>query len=218
MTSRIRVLVVDDHPLLRIGLATLFRTVDHIEVVGEAKSAREAVALARRVTPDVVLLDVRLPDGTGVEACREIRSARPQTRVLMLTSYADDQAVVASLIAGAAGYLLKQTEPERLIEAVESVASGGSLLDPAVTETVLRWMRREETAPGGDVAAGLSVQQRKMLPLIAAGKTNREIAVALSLTESTVKTYVSSILQKLQVARRAELAAFFARQERPDDG
>ncbi len=209
----IRIMLVDDHNVVRIGLASLFGTVAHFTVVGEAASVAAAVAEARQTQPDIVIMDVRLPDGSGVEACREIRSFRPQTRVIMLTSYSDEDAILDSILAGAAGYLLKQIEPTRLIEAVDEVAKGGSLLDPAVTQTVLAWMRRHGTQDPADPLATLSDHERKILPLIAAGKTNREIATALYLTENTIKTYVSNILQKLRLSRRAEAAAFIARRQ-----
>ena len=207
----VRLLLVDDHKVVRIGLATLFETVPHISVVGEAGSVAEAVVVARRCEPDVVLMDVRLPDGSGAEACREICSERPGTRVIMLTSYGDEDAVIASIMAGAAGYLLKESEPERLIEAVETVVRGDSLLDPTVTQTVFDWMRGTGANAPGDPLAGLSEQERRILPLIAEGKTNREIAASLGLSDHTVKTYVSNILQKLHMARRTEAAAFIAR-------
>jgi DNA-binding NarL/FixJ family response regulator len=205
-----RVLLVDDHPVFRLGLAALLRTVPELEVVGEGETTQAAVELADRLEPDVVLMDVRLRTGSGVEACREIRSHRPETRILMLTSFSDEEAVITSLLAGASGYLLKDSEPARLIEAIDTLARGGSLLDQSTTSTLLAWMRREDTS-GADPLAGLSVQERNILPLIAEGKINREIAVILSLSEHTVKTYVSNILQKLQLTRRSELAAFIAR-------
>ena len=207
----IRLLLVDDHPVFRMGLATLIKTVPEMEVVGEAATPDEAVDLAERLQPDVVLMDVRLRAGSGVQACREIRSRRPATSVLMLTSFSDEEAVIASLLAGASGYLIKDDEPERLIQAIETVAKGGSLLDPTAIDTLLAWIRRERTIPGADPLANLSVQERRILPLIAEGKINREIAASLSLSEHTVKTYISNILQKLQLTRRAELAAFIAR-------
>jgi two-component system, NarL family, response regulator DevR len=209
--AAVKLLLVDDHRVVRLGLRTLFETAPQFNVVAEAGTVAEAVTAARRSQPDVVVMDVRLPDGSGVEACREIRSERPRTRVLMLTSYSDEDAVVASIMAGAAGYLLKQTDPERLVEAAEIVAEGGSLLDPAVTQTVLQWMRRLGAQAPTDPLIGLSDQERKILPLLAEGKTNREIAAQLYLSEHTVKTYVSNILQKLHLSRRAEAAAFIAR-------
>ena len=209
----IRVLLVDDHTVVRLGLASLFGTVEHFEVVGQAGGAAQAVAEAVRCQPDVVVMDVRLPDSSGVEACREIRSRCPHTRVVMLTSYADDDAVVASIMAGAVGYQLKHSEPERLIDAVEAAARGESLLDPVATEVVLARMR-----DGGPVASdpfgALSQQERRILPLIAEGATNRQIARELLLSEHTIKSYVSNILQKLHLNRRAEAAAFIARRGR----
>jgi two-component system, NarL family, response regulator DevR len=207
----IRLLLVDNHQIVRIGLATLFRTVPHFLVIGEAGTVAEAVAQARQCAPDVVLMDVRLPDGSGIEACRQIRSERPEARVLMLTSYSDEEAVIASIMAGAAGYLLKDTDAEELIEGIEAIARGSSLLDPAVTQTVLSWMQRPSTQVSSDPLAELSEREREILPLIAEGKTNREIALRLSLSEHSVKSYVSNILQKLHLARRAEAAAFMAR-------
>lgn len=210
--EHVRLLLVDDHAVVRMGLAALFGTVPAFTVVGEAGTVAEAIAGARRCKPDVVVMDVRLPDGSGVEACREIRAERPQTRVMMLTSFPDNDLVVASIMAGAAGYLLKRSKPEQLIQAVEIVASGGSLLDPAITATVVEWMQRVGEADAGDpLLRLLSAQERKVLPLIAEVKTNREIAAALYLSEYTVKTYVSNILQKLWLSRRAEAAAFVGR-------
>lgn len=204
-------MLVDDHKVLRIGLASLFHTVPTIDVVGEAGSAEEALSEARRCQPEVVLMDVRLPDGDGVEACRAICSELPQTRVIMLTSYPDEDAVIASIMAGAAGYLLKQTDPERLIEAVERVAGGASLLDPDVTQAALEFMRRGASLHSDESLSALSDQERRILPLIAEGKTNRQIGTELSLSPHTVKTYVSSIFQKLHLARRSQAAAFATR-------
>jgi two-component system response regulator DevR len=171
----IRLLLVDNHQIVRTGLATLLRTVPHFLVLGEAGTVAEAVAQARQCAPDVAVMDVRLPDGSGIEACRQIRSERPDARVLMLTSYSDEEAVIASIMAGAAGYLLKDTDAEKLIEGIEAIARGGSLLDPAVTQTVLSWMQRLSTPVPGGPLAELSEREREILPLIAEGKTNREI-------------------------------------------
>jgi DNA-binding NarL/FixJ family response regulator len=206
----IRVMLVDDHEIVRQGLRSLLDRREHLQVVAEASSVAEAVAEAARVSPDVIVMDVRLPDGTGIEACREIRAARPETRVLMLTSYADDEAVYAAIIAGAAGYLLKQTRGRELVIAIEAVARGDSLLDPSVVGKVLERMR--DLAGGGhkDKLSELSEQERRILGQIAEGKTNREIAAIVYLSEKTVKNYVSTILGKLGMERRAQAAAFLA--------
>ena len=215
LPHRIRIMIVDDHEVVRQGLKTLLERREHFAVVAEAGSVEEAVREALRSAPDVIIMDVRLPDGTGVEACREIRAERPETRVLMLTSYADDEAVFASLMAGAAGYLLKQMRARELVHAIETVASGGSLLDPAVAERALRRLRAAaagERSSEERLLASLTEQERRILPLIAEGKTNREIAAELYLSDKTVKNYVSSILSKLGVTRRSQAAAFAARQ------
>jgi two-component system, NarL family, response regulator DevR len=208
----INILVVDDHWLVRHGLVNLFGNIRHFSLGAEASTAAAAVAAARAHSPDVVIMDVRLPDASGIEACRQIRSENPKTRVVMLTSFSDEDAVIAAILAGASGYLLKQSDPERLIAAIETAAAGGSLLDPAVSDTVLNWMRGA-AATAGHRGDRLSDQERKILPLIAEGKTNRQIATELYLSEHTVKTYVSSLLKKLQLARRAEAAAYIARQQ-----
>jgi DNA-binding NarL/FixJ family response regulator len=208
----ISILIVDDHWLVRLGLTNLFTNLRRFALVADANTAAGAVQAARTHSPDVVIMDVRLPDGSGIEACRQIRSDNPNTRVIMLTSFSDEDAVIAAILAGASGYMLKQSEPERLIAAVETAAAGGSLLDPAVSDTVLHWMRGA-AATAGRSADRLSEQERKILPLIAEGKTNRQIAAQLYLSEHTVKTYVSGLLKKLQLARRAEAAAYIARQQ-----
>lgn len=192
-----------------MGLRTLLEKRDDFTVVGEAGDVAEALLTARRTEPDVIVMDIRLPDGSGVEACREIRGERPETKVIMLTSYADDEAVYGSIMAGASGYLLKQTRGQDLASAIERVSHGESLLDPDVTGKVLEHMR--ELANGGsDELASLSPQERKILGGIAEGKTNKEIAEEVFLSDKTVKNYVSSILSKLNLRRRSEAAAFLA--------
>ncbi len=205
-------MVVDDHEVVRQGLKALLERRAHLRVVAEAGSVAEAVAEAARTQPDVIVMDVRLPDGTGIEACRAIRAERPDTRVLMLTSYADDEAVYASIVAGAAGYLLKQARGRELVAAIDAVARGESLLDPAVTSAVLARMRALATGSHKDRLSELSEQERRILGLIADGKTNKEIAATVYLAEKTVKNYVSTILSKLGMERRAQAAAFIAAQ------
>ncbi len=202
-------LVVDDHEVVRQGLVALLDRRAGFQVVAEAGTAAEAIEQARRFHPDLVVMDVRLPDGSGIEACREIRSELPDTRVVMLTSYPDEDAVLAAIVAGASGYLLKQVRARDLVAALETVAAGGSLLDPAVTGKVLERMRR--IATDDDELAALTRQERKILALVAEGKTNKEIAADVFLSDKTVKNYVSSILAKLNLERRAQAAAYVAR-------
>jgi len=216
MPSQTRVLIVDDHEVVREGLRALLRRRPELAVVGEADSVASAIAEASRCEPDVVVMDVRLPDGSGVEACREIRSKRPDVRVIMLTSYADDDAVLASIMAGATGYLLKQTQGKTLVDAIERATRGESLLDPAVTQRVLEQLRSGRSKKDDDLAL-LSEQERKILDLIAEGKTNKEIAQEIYLSDKTVKNYVSSILSKLSLHRRSEAAAFIARRRSQHD-
>ncbi|MCS6800826.1 MAG: response regulator transcription factor [Chloroflexota bacterium] len=214
-TAPIRIMIVDDHEVVRQGLKTLLERRERLAVVAEAGSVQEAVREALRTEPDVIVMDVRLPDGTGVEACREIRAERPGTKVLMLTSYADEEAVFASLMAGASGYLLKQTRARELVSAIETVATGGSLLDPGVAERALQRIRAVaagERTPEERQLETLTEQERRILPLIAQGKTNKEIANELILSDKTVKNYVSSILSKLGLTRRSQAAAFAAKQ------
>lgn len=216
MSSRkIKVLIVDDHEVLRVGLRSLLSRERGIEVVGEAGMAEAAVDLVGRLRPDVVIMDVRLPDRSGVEACREIRSADPTTRVIMLTSYADDEAVFGSIIAGASGYLLKEIRGQELVRAIETVAAGQSLLDPAVTQKILEKLKRLASGRPHDEIAQLSGQEQRVLALVAEGKTNKEIAAAMGLSDKTVKNYLSHVFEKLKLTRRAEAAAFFARRRTP---
>jgi DNA-binding NarL/FixJ family response regulator len=207
----LRLLVVDDHDVVRQGLVALLGRRQGFEVVAEAGTAAEAVEQARRYEPDIVVMDVRLPDGSGVEACREIRAERPATRVIMFTSYPDEEAVLSAIVAGASGYLLKQVRARDLVSALEAVGRGESLLDPAVTEKVLERVRRIATGTASDDLAALTSQEQKILLLVAEGKTNKEIASDVFLSDKTVKNYVSSILSKLNLERRAQAAAYMAR-------
>jgi DNA-binding NarL/FixJ family response regulator len=204
-----RVLICDDHEVVREGLRGLIDRQAGMSVVGEAGTVAESIEAATRSKPDVVIMDVRLPDGSGVEACRSIRDANPAIKVIMLTSYADDEALFASIIAGASGYLLKQTRGQAVVAAVAAVAAGHSLLDPEVTGKVLERLR--ETRAEDPALASLTDQERKVLTGLAEGKTNREIGEGLFLSEKTVKNYVSRILDKLGLSRRAEAAAYMAK-------
>lgn len=205
------VLVVDDHEVVREGLVAALDRREGFQVVAQAGSVAEAIAAAERFVPDLVVMDVRLPDGSGIEACRDIRSEHPDTHVVMLTSYPDEEAVLSAIVAGASGYLLKETRMRDLVRALETVGSGGSLLDPAVTGKVLERVRRMAHDDQDDELARLTVQERRILLLVAEGKTNRQIASEVFLSDKTVKNYVSSILSKLDLQRRAQAAAFVAR-------
>lgn len=202
-----RVFLLDDHEVVRRGVREFLEAEDDLEVVGEASTAEEALARIPATRPDVAVLDVRLPDGDGVEVCRDIRSRHPEIACVMLTSFADDDAVYAAIMAGAAGYLLKQVKGTDLVDAVRRVGRGESLLDPAVTTRVLDRIRHRQE----DELAGLTEQERKILELIAEGLTNRQIGERLYLAEKTVKNYVSNLLSKMGMKRRTEAAAYAAR-------
>jgi two-component system response regulator DevR len=212
-TKPIRLLLVDDHEVLRIGLRTLFTEAGAFQVVGEAGTMAAAVAEAARLKPQVVLMDVRLPDGSGIDACRMIRADHEDTRVLFLTSFADDDAVLATILAGANGFLLKEVNSEQLIQAVKTVASGRSILDSAVTQRVLAKVRSGSTPSPQGKRDPLSPQEERVLALVADGKTNKEIAVFLNLSDKTVGHYLENIFQKLQVTRRAQAAVYFTQQQ-----
>jgi DNA-binding NarL/FixJ family response regulator len=203
-----RVFLLDDHEIVRRGLRDLLEAEEDLEVVGEASTAEEALGRIPPTRPEVAVLDVRLPDGDGIEVCREIRSRHPEVRCLMLTSFADDEALFAAIMAGASGYVLKQVRGTDLVDAVRRVARGESLLDPSLTGKVLERLRAK---PEEDELAGLSDQERRILDLIAEGHTNRQIAETIYLAEKTVKNYVSNLLAKLGMSRRSEAAAYAAR-------
>jgi DNA-binding NarL/FixJ family response regulator len=205
----VRVFLLDDHEVVRRGLRDLLEAEEDLEVVGEAGTAAEALRRIPATRPDVAVLDVRLPDGDGVEVCREIRSAHPQVNCLMLTSFADDDALFSAIMAGAAGYVLKQVRGTDLVDGVRRVGRGESLLDPAVTGRVLERLRQRSEQD--DELSGLSEQERKLLSLIAEGLTNRQIGERMYLAEKTVKNYVSNVLAKLGMSRRSEAAAYAAR-------
>jgi DNA-binding NarL/FixJ family response regulator len=205
----IRVFLLDDHEVVREGLRAVLEAAGDIAVVGEASTAAEALARVPLANPDVAVLDVRLPDGSGVEVCREIRSNNPAIRCLMLTSYSDDEALFEAIMAGASGYLLKQVRSTAVVDAIRRVSTGESLLDPAVTNRVLARLRAGPDQD--DRISQLTPQERRLLELLADGKTNREIAQHMVLAEKTVKNYVSNVLNKMGVQRRTEAAVYAAR-------
>ncbi len=204
----IRVFLLDDHEVVRRGVRELLESEGDIEVVGEAGTAAEAYGRIPPTAPNVAVLDVRLPDGDGIEVCREIRSRHPEIACIMLTSYADDEAVYSAIMAGAAGYVLKQVRGTELVDGIRRVAAGDSLLDPAVTTRVLERLRHKDDV---DELAVLTDQERKILGLISEGLTNRQIGERLFLAEKTVKNYVSNMFAKLGMSRRTEAAAYAAR-------
>lgn len=194
----IRILIVDDHEVVRAGLRALLGGIEGLEMVGEAGGVQEAVRQAARLAPEVILMDLRLSDGSGLDACREILSAAPRTRILFLTSYSDEQAIMATVLAGAAGYVLKDIGSSALVGAIRDAAAGRPILDPRIAEPVIGRVRRAEA---------LSAQERRVLELVVQGRTNKEIAAALTLSDKTVKNYLSNALQKLGLQRRGEAAA-----------
>ncbi len=204
-----RIFLLDDHEIVRRGLRELLEAEGDLEVIGEAGTAEEALRRVPSLAPDVAVLDVRLPDGDGVEVCREIRSRQPEVRCLMLTSYADDEALFDAIMAGASGYVLKQVRGNELVDAVRTVASGQSLLDPGVTAQVLERLRGGTM--GDSRLESLTDQERRILDLLAEGLTNREIAERMYLAEKTVKNYVSNLLAKMGMQRRTEAAVYAAR-------
>jgi two-component system, NarL family, response regulator DevR len=204
-----RVLLVDDHEVVRRGLKALLESEEDLTVVGEAGTVEEAIRRTGFDTPDVVVLDVRLPDGSGIEACREIISSFPSVRVLMLTSYADEEVLMAAILAGASGYLLKRIDSKLLVDGVRRVGRGESLLDEEMVSKLFERLRGGKTSD--PLLGKLSEQERKILDLIAVGKTNRQIAEEMFLAEKTVKNYVSNMLTKLGMSRRTEAAAYAAR-------
>src|SRR5512139_2699528 len=208
MTNKQRILLVDDHEVVRLGLKALLDRHPSFEVVAEAGTAREAIERVATFTPDVVVMDIRLPGGSGIEACEIIAERFPNTKVIMLTSYAEDEMLFSAIRAGAAGYILKQIGGEDLVRAIEAVGRGEALLDSAVTQRVFQEVRRAVKEEEASAFAHLSQQEKHVLLLVSEGKTNREIAKLLFLGEGTVRNYVSSILSKLGVNNRAEAAAY----------
>ena len=208
MMPKQRIVLVDDHEVVRLGLRALLERHPQFEVVGEAGTAKEAIDLAARIKPDVILMDIRLPGTSGIEACEAITKENSAVKVIMLTSYAEDEMLFSAMRAGASGYVLKQIGGEDLIKAIESVGRGEAMLDSAVTQRVFQEVRRAVKEEEASAFVNLSQQEKHVLLSVSEGRTNREIAKALYLGEGTVRNYVSSILSKLGVSNRAEAAAY----------
>ncbi|TKS59375.1 MAG: DNA-binding response regulator [Nitrospira sp.] len=209
-SNPIRLVIVDDHEVVRIGLDAVLNLTPGMKVVGHAARMEEAKKLCVRLKPDLVLLDIRLPDGSGIDAAREILSACPDTRILFLTSYADDHTVLEAILSGAQGYVLKDIALDALIRAIKSVTAGEALMDPRLTKDTLHWLKNLSTAQGQAKRPFLSPQEQRLLPLVAQGLTNKEIADQLQLSEKTVKNYLSNVYSKLHIGRRSQVAAFYA--------
>jgi two-component system, NarL family, response regulator DevR len=208
LNKHLRIIIVDDHEVVRLGLRALLEKQPGFTVVDEAGNAKEAVQKALQHRPEVVVLDIRLPGGSGIDACREIVTAAPEVKVIMLTSFAEDDMLFEAIAAGAAGYVLKQIGGDDLVRAIEAVGRGDSLLDPALTQRVFARVREAQRKDEQSAFSQLTEQEMRVLGLVAEGKTNREIAQQLFLGEGTVRNYVSSILSKLALTNRAEAAAY----------
>lgn len=211
MADSLKIMLVDDHEIVRQGIRALLEAQEDLEVVAEASGGSQALEMLPTFKPDVVVMDVRMPEGGGVEACRAIKDEEPNIQVIMLTSFSDDEALFNSIMAGAAGFVLKQIRGNDLVDAIRTVGRGESLLDPGVTARVLERLRKAKFDDKDPKLARLSPQEERILDLIGEGLTNREIAGQIHLSDKTVKNYVSTILQKLEVARRAEAASYVTR-------
>ena len=209
----IRLLLVDDHEVVRVGLRTILHNHQGITVVGEAGTKAAAVRAAKRLRPDIVLMDVRLPDGSGVEACRVILASHPTTRIIFLTSFSDDESALAAVLAGAQGYVLKAIDSSLLIRSIRQVSNGQSILDPALTQRALDWIKAWPAQAGPVRRQSLSPQEERVLALVAEGLTNKEIATAMQLSDKTVKNYLANMFQKLHISRRAQAAALFVKRQ-----
>lgn len=208
-TKTLRLLIVDDHELVRLGLRAAFDAHPDIDVVGEAGTTDGAVTEAIRLRPDVILMDLRLPGGGGVQACREILADHPQIHILFLTSYSNQDSVLAAAFAGARGYLLKEIGSDALVQAIRSSAAGQTIMDPSINQQMLAWIKTSTIQGANSPADSLSPQEQRVVRLVADGKTNKEIAVALELSPKTVRNYLANAFDKLQVSRRAELIKRF---------
>ncbi|MGQ0557036.1 MAG: response regulator [Nitrospiraceae bacterium] len=206
----IRLVIVDDHEVVRIGLCAVLSLTPGMKVVGQGGRMKEAKTLCARLKPDLILLDIRLPDGSGVDAAREILAKCRKTRVLFLTSFADDHTVLEAILSGAQGYILKDIASEALVRAIRTIHAGQPVIDSRLTEHTMEWLKHVYTEPGQSKRPLLSPQEQRLLPLVAKGLTNKEIAKDLSLSEKTVKNYLANIYSKLNIGRRSQIAAFYA--------
>jgi len=209
----IRLLLVDDHQVVLVGLRTVLHNRQGITVVGEAGSRADAVRASERLKPDIILMDVRLPDGSGVEACRDILARHPTMRVIFLTSFADDEFALAAVLAGAQGYVLKNIDADLLVQSIHAVFKGQSLLSPALIQRALIRVKTEPAQAGPVRKQSLAPQEERVLALVAEGLTNKEIGAALQLSDKTVKNYLSNMFQKLHITRRAQAATFFVKRQ-----
>ena len=205
--------MVDDHQVVRVGLRTVIHNNRGITVVGEAESKAAALRVVKRLKPDIVLMDVRLPDGSGVEACRDILASHPGTRVIFLTSFADDDFALAAVLTGAQGYVIKNIDAGLLIRSISAVSNGQSLLSPALTQRALNWVKAGPAQAGPVRKPSLAPQEERVLALVAKGLTNKEIAATIQLSDKTVKNYLSNMFQKLQISRRTQAATFFHKRQ-----
>lgn len=212
-TKPIRLLLVDDHEVVRVGLRTVLHNNHGITVVGEAGSKAAAVRVAKQLRPDVVVMDIRLPDGSGVDACRTILTSHPTTRIIFLTSYADDESALAAVLAGAQGYVLKDIDSSLLIRSIRAVSNGQSIINPALTQRALDWIKAWPAQAGPVHGESLSPQEERVLALVAEGLTNKEIATTMQLSDKTVKNYLANMFQKLHISRRAQAAAIFSKRQ-----
>lgn len=213
----IRVLLVEDHDVVRAGLRLVLERKGDIEVVGEAATLAEAIEATGRLKPQVILMDIRLPDGSGVKICEQVTVLSPDSRIIFLTSFPDEQAVVSAVVGGAQGYLLKEVKPEGLLRAIHEVSQGRSVIDPAVTQPLLNRFRGLTPTGQKDELEVLTHQQEKVLGLVAEGKTNKEIADEMGLSEKTVKNYVRNIFQRLQITRRSQAAVYYVKAKMKDN-
>ena len=209
----IRLLLVDDHEVVRVGLRTVLHNNQGIIVVGEAGTKAAAMRAVKRLRPDIVLMDVRLSDGSGVDACRAVLASYPMTRIIFLTSFADDESVLAAVLAGAQGYVLKNIDASLLVRSIRQVSNGQSILDPALTQRALDWIKAWPAQAGPVRRQSLSPQEERVLALVAEGLTNKEIATAMQLSDKTVKNYLANMFQKLHISRRAQAAALFVKRQ-----